>query len=184
MAVEEFQFLIDSINKGLPLEQPVGLQFRNANPIPATHYRPSLGEQNGFHVPIPRVPLDTMIMMHVSWPVFKQHEPYRKDHQLTTVREVRSTGLQCKDDGSDLPSNYFPVPIQMLRSDLVVQVNHRSLFRPDTDGSSHRSCKTLSKDGVQKRVPQQYGNDHPQLINSLTLRQTKDAAKVNTGNTL
>ena len=44
MAVEEFQFLIDSTNKGLPLEQRVGLQFRNANPIPATHCRPSLGE--------------------------------------------------------------------------------------------------------------------------------------------
>ena len=119
-----------------------------------------------------------MVMMHVSWPVFKQHEPYRKDYQFTTVREVKSTGLQCVDDRSDLPSNYFPVPIQMLRNDLVVQVTHRSLFRLDTHVSSHRSCKTLSKDGVQKRVPQQYGNDHPQLINSLTLRQPKEAAKV------
>ena len=65
MAVEEFQFLIDSINKGLPLEQRVGLQFRSANPIPATHYRPSWGEQSGLHGPISKVPLDTMIMMHV-----------------------------------------------------------------------------------------------------------------------
>ena len=29
MALEEFQFLVDSINDGLPLEQRVGLQFRN-----------------------------------------------------------------------------------------------------------------------------------------------------------
>ena len=66
----------------------------------------------------------------------------------------------------------------MLRSDLVLQVNHRSLFRLDIDVASHRSSKTLSKDGVQKRVPQQSGNDHPQLINSLTLRQPKDGPEV------
>ena len=77
MAVEEFQLILDSINKGLPLEKRVGLQFRNANPIPATHFRPSWGEQNGLHGPIPKAPLDTMIMMQVSWPYFKQHEAYR-----------------------------------------------------------------------------------------------------------
>ena len=179
MAVEEFQFILDSINKGLPLEKRVGLQFRNANPIPATHFRPSWGEQNGLHGPIPKAPLDIMITMQVSWPYFKQHEPYRKDYQLTTVREVQSTGLKCKDDGSDLPSNFFPVPIQMLRQDLVLQVTRRSLFRLDIDVSSHRSCKALSDGkGGLKRIPQQYSNDHPQLINSLTLRQSKEAPKV------
>ena len=162
----KYQFLVDAINEGQPLEQRVGLQFRNSNPIPATHCRVSVGEEKGLHGPSPKVHLDTMIMMHVSWPVFKQHEPYRRDYQLTTVRDVRNSGLTCKDDGSDLPSNYFPVRIQMLRNDLVLQVNHRSLFRLDVDVASHLSSKTLSKDGVQKRVPQQYGNDHPQLINS------------------
>ena len=160
MAVEEFQFLVDSLNNGVPLEQRVGLQFRNTNSLGATDFRPSLGEQNAIHSAIPRKTLDTMLMMHVSLPVFTQHEPYRKDYQLTTVREVRAGGSQCKDDGRDLPSNYFPVPLQMMRSDLVLEVNNRSLFRMDLDASSSRSCKRLSNSGVLKRVPQQYGNDH------------------------
>ena len=135
----------------------------------------------GLHGPSPRAYIGTTLMLHVSWPVFKQHEAYRKAYQLTTVRDVRRALLTCKDDGSDLPSNYFPSPVQILRNDLVLQVTHRSLFRLDVDVASHLSSKTLSNKGTQKRVPQQYGNDHPQLICSFTLRQPKEAPKITLG---
>ena len=39
MAVEEYQFLVDSLNNGVPLEQRVGLQFRNTNPLGAFHLK-------------------------------------------------------------------------------------------------------------------------------------------------
>ena len=181
MAAEEYQYLVDSINKGIPLKQRVGLQFRNANPMAATHRRMSRGEEKGLHGPHLQAFLDTMLMLHVSWPFFKQHEAYREAYQRTTVRDLRQAFATCEDDGSDLPSNCFPSPAQLLRNDLVLQMTHRSLFRLDVDVASHLSSKTLSKNGTQKRVPQQYSNDHSQLICSISLRQPKGALKITQG---
>ena len=53
MAAEEFQFLLELANKNVALSKRIGLQFRNANPLDATHYRPSKGFKDGTHCEIP-----------------------------------------------------------------------------------------------------------------------------------
>jgi len=178
MAADEFQFVLDIANKDVPISKRIGLQFRNVNPLDATHYRPSIGEIEGIHCAKPKGYLDTMLCFHVSLPLFNQQDAYRRAYEQITVKSHRNDGLTCKDDGSDLPTIFFPTPVNVMRSDLNLSVGIREHLRMDHDASNHESVHTTQPKGKTKRAAQTYGDAHPQLIISMTLRQPPGGPKV------
>ena len=110
MAVEEFQFLLNTLNDGVPLSQRVGLQYRHSCTLTATHRRLSQGARFGLHEEDDPPLFDTMLHTVVAYPFYAQHFPYREDYQVTTVEYAQRNHYQCSHDGLNLPTTFFPAP--------------------------------------------------------------------------
>ena len=92
MCLEECQYVVDTINKNKPMSQRVGLLFRHSSSLAGTHYRPSLGSEQGLHGEDPDAPYsnDTMCVLVHLWPEIAQHKNHRAWYEKNTVKTVRA----------------------------------------------------------------------------------------------